>query len=44
MLIRLERIYVETSVEVNGHTYKRKSIDVLIDFTSKIAARRSVAP
>jgi hypothetical protein len=35
MIIRPEKIYVETDVEVNGHTYKRRRIDVLMDFTSE---------
>jgi hypothetical protein len=34
ILIRPERSYVETDVEVNGNIYKRQRIDVIMDFTS----------
>jgi hypothetical protein len=32
MIIRPEKIYVETDVTVNGHTYKRQRPDVRMDF------------
>jgi hypothetical protein len=44
MLIRPERNYVETDVEVNGHTYKRQKTDVRMDLRVQKAAKRSVAP
>jgi hypothetical protein len=34
MLIRPQRSYVAIDVDVNGHTYKRQRIDVLIGFTN----------
>jgi hypothetical protein len=34
ILIIPERSYVETDVEVNGHTYKRQKIEVLMYFMS----------
>jgi hypothetical protein len=34
MLIRPEKSYVETDVEVNGNIIKRQRIDLIMDFTS----------
>jgi hypothetical protein len=39
LLIRPQRSYVAIDVEVNGHTYKRQRIDVLIEFTSQAGCK-----